>query len=830
MEDISYKDYIIRFFGEDTLINDTMNIINPSAINHISELSESNSIFSQSYAEMYECFVILRKYILINKEFLKSVVQALGKLVHPNIPLFYGLMFNHDDENDRVIYIHIILEYFNGITLQEFNNLGHYIRNKEEENYLKLLIVKQMAQVISFLHKSGYPHLLINCKNIKINHNILMNQINQGHIIFNKNLYYANKIIHVLEIGSCFKYNKQYVPSLDNEEIYELSYHSPLFFEYYDDPKTSYESNFKNFIKCDKWSLGCLIYELFIGERPYSYIQDKKTLKDTILRREKYFKPDELRNSLSRIMSNDEIADQLVNLLEYTTEPLNHPNSDDIVNQLDQIIPAYTAKFFTEDIVNLAKSDIKVREDKELTKKIESRDNNEWNRYNERLVLRDLIAIVPSLTIEVKELEDQVNRNKIAYKLKLRDQENKKIRDMLNTTLTKKENLKFLLFNKINDKKIIISDVSSEKTQKLNLVTQDFNFLLKQHGDEDKVLVKSKFSLKNLISGLSTTNKSPKRYLRKFTLSPRKQQEEKFNCYRADSCIYFSKQKKKLYISGGSVNFETFTKKTNKLDCYYMEADLLEDDSNVKTYDLENNENVKVFSKNVTYNLIKRINHSILEVDNFMFFIGGEQDTTCEVLDLTTNCAYFIGSLNVLNIHPIVFLYKNKIYSLNIEHLKMKYESYLEEESKTCIINPLKRMSQSLIHENSGCLNKNFVFCESYERDITINSEWVYCDVFFNLPENFNFKIFQHYKYVHIDRYIYIFGCEDKSTKLSGVFFDIDLMQFNIMTEDSLNKFQVFRTALLMKSNIVEYDNHYYYLNCETGQIEKVLYKSLFTK
>jgi serine/threonine protein kinase len=180
------------------------------------------------------------------------------------------------------------------------------------------------------------------------------------------------------------------------------------------------------------------------------------------------------------------------------------------------------------------------------------------------------------------------------------------------------------------------------------------------------------------------------------------------------------------------------------------------------------------------------------------------------------NESYFIGSLNVQNIDSIVFFNNNKIYSLNIEQLKMKYECYLE--------------SRSLSKENSKCLNKKYAFCESHERDFTINSEWVCCDVFFNLPENFSFKIFQHYKYIHRDKHIYIFGCEDKSTKLSGVFFDINLMQFDIMSEDSLKKFQVFRPALLMKSNIVEYDNHYYYLNCETGQIEKFSHKSLFTK
>src|SRR5437868_6043402 len=93
------KNMIEQFLGSDnTDLNSKLNIIENQHLLEVNEISFFNSIYSEYYGEMYYNFVIVRKFIFTNKEFLKHILTAVAKIVHPNIQIFYGLMFNKDSK------------------------------------------------------------------------------------------------------------------------------------------------------------------------------------------------------------------------------------------------------------------------------------------------------------------------------------------------------------------------------------------------------------------------------------------------------------------------------------------------------------------------------------------------------------------------------------------------------------------------------------------------------------------------------------------------------------------------------------------------------------
>ena len=76
-----------KFLGKDNRkLIAKLNIIDPGNISIINSVSLFNSIFSECYGEMYHNFVLVRKFIYTNKEFLNCYLNSLLKLVHtPNI-------------------------------------------------------------------------------------------------------------------------------------------------------------------------------------------------------------------------------------------------------------------------------------------------------------------------------------------------------------------------------------------------------------------------------------------------------------------------------------------------------------------------------------------------------------------------------------------------------------------------------------------------------------------------------------------------------------------------------------------------------------------------
>lgn len=850
MDDNSYyytmENYVEKFLGsDDRNLNDKLNIIESSAMLAINEINEFNSIFSESYGEMYYNFVIVRKYIYTNREFLKHLLNALAKIVHPNIQIFYGLMFTEEFDNKdnyAMTYLNIILEYFNGINLNDIHHLSPSLSPKEDI-YIKLVILQKIAQTLSFLYKSNCPHLMINGKNIKLNHNLIINKHQCGKIIYCSNSYIENNLIKLNEVGSFLKYNKIYkVFSLESEDIYEISYHSPEILRYFEDNDTEeLEKNTTKLEGIDVWSFGCLAFELFTGKRPFYEIEDKKHLIKTILNND-FAKNNE--KHLKEILENKEniVAQMVVDLIMYCTSSKDKQRIG--FTQIIKLLEEANKKYFT---TNFSKEEIE-----ESKKNIYEKDLGyfDFKKYEDMVNLEEYITKCFELSTQLKMIEEEIDEKDNNYKKKSREIENYKLLKLFNNNLltNKSHNywLKHLFFSKEDEELFILYNLNNSDTSLISVEEEN----------------------------------DPRDYLRKnSSMGKRVQIDDIFDKYvPKNACFFFSLTKGKLYISGGEKLFkDKYIKRSNALISLFVDStieDENETNSAKKTRKIlikQQDEELTGYYRNLGNSLIKRTNHSITEIENYLFLIGGDQDRKCEILDLRTYNFYFIEELNCIHINPILFFLHNKLYSLNIDNIKRNYENYLTELQtitgmkrknntvKTDSIDKLslnsttntkedmvninnkigffkKRSSQSMIHEINNFIHKNYIFCESYNtEELTSNPKWQCLDIYFNFSDNFTFQNFHYYKYITInDEYIYIIGATkdanlDSDFKLNGVCFNIKNMEFNLIEKKLMTKLEVFKHSLKMNENITQFSNYYYFLNCRTNKVEKVPIEYLFS-
>lgn len=81
--------------------------------------------------------------------------------------------------------------------------------------------------------------------------------------------------------------------------------------------------------------------------------------------------------------------------------------------------------------------------------------------------------------------------------------------------------------------------------------------------------------------------------------------------------------------------------------------------------------------------LIKRSNHSIIEFQNYIFIIGGDQDKTCEFFNLSTHSCKFFYELNEFRVKPALFFINNIMFCFDFESLiKMKINLENSENAK----------------------------------------------------------------------------------------------------------------------------------------------------
>lgn len=126
---------------------------------------------------------------------------------------------------------------------------------------------------------------------------------------------------------------------------------------------------------------------------------------------------------------------------------------------------------------------------------------------------------------------------------------------------------------------------------------------------------------------------------------------------------------------------------------------------------------------------------------------------------------------------------------------------------------------------------KGYIFCEHINvKDLLAKNTWEITEIRFNLPENFTFENFKYYKYIQIkDEMIYILGIKNLlDQKLKGISFNIENKEFTLLDEKILKKLDVLRTSFKMASDIVEYQDSYFYFNFEKNAVERLTLDQIF--
>ena len=127
-------------------ISERLNIIEEKNVSFLYDIDDYNKVYKESYGTMYFNYVTIRQILYSNSNFVKNLLYTLAKIVHPNIQMYYGLMFKGDN-------CYIVLENVASINLNEMDYLN-YILNEKEILYLKIQILSRIAQTLSFLYES----------------------------------------------------------------------------------------------------------------------------------------------------------------------------------------------------------------------------------------------------------------------------------------------------------------------------------------------------------------------------------------------------------------------------------------------------------------------------------------------------------------------------------------------------------------------------------------------------------------------------------------------------------------------------------------------------
>jgi hypothetical protein len=450
---IESSDLLERYLGvENWKFRSKLIIIDQNNISIMNSVSVFNSIFNEFYGQMYHNFVLIRKFIYSNHEYLTKLLSVLMKIVHPSVQIFYGIMFTDESETLKKFNFNCVLEYFNGINLSNFDFLSSFMKPKEEK-YIKLILADKIAQTMSFIYKSGYPHLMINGRNILINHYLIINRHQHEKFIYSDNPYIFANIIKIIEIGSFLKYDKKHkIFNLHNEDLYEISFHSPELIKYLTNKtETFMEMNLSSLEKYDIWSFGCLLLQLISGRRPFESSYDKQSLIETLLKLDE--KNDfclhnkELLSTINE--SYDEvISSMLLNLIKQctTTKIEARFTFDNVISTIQTILKIFKEKNFSEEEVKCVKKKVEENDLEYFDFKIFEDSNNLMNNIRQSDEIKIKIKMLES---EINDLEKENNTNQQELEiLKMKKQFNTKEGSM---NLTSKNNLNFLIMTEGQD-------------------------------------------------------------------------------------------------------------------------------------------------------------------------------------------------------------------------------------------------------------------------------------------------------------------------------------------------------------------------------------------
>ena len=396
-------------------LSDKLNIISPDVISILSEVSSANNIFISSYGEMYFKYVIIKKIIFKNQEFMKKLLFILAKIVHPNIQLYYGCMFKKNNSsfistnNDNYDF-YLVFEYIPSIKIKELGYLKE-ILTPNEIIYFKIILIDKLAQILSYLYMSNCPYLFINTKNVLLNSKLLTDKYQHLKIIYSDyNSYINNDLIKLIKIGNFLKYNKKFhLNPLDIESIDEISFHSPELIKYLindeNDMIELYENSFLE--KSDIWSFGCFIFFLFFEKNPYKDINSKNELINKIIEEENFLKSQNINIENENNVIKDII--KCIKLCTYKNEDFR-PCFNDIIPVIENI----KKNFYNEFLSNEKKEQMKIN----INDYYKEFSYYQLSKYQESNIMNEEITKYKKLEEEIKISEKQIQniKNKIIHK------------------------------------------------------------------------------------------------------------------------------------------------------------------------------------------------------------------------------------------------------------------------------------------------------------------------------------------------------------------------------------------------------------------------------
>ena len=306
-EDELYDEYIdedmslLRQFleKENIELNETTNIINPNAISKLttSWTSNKNNLFLEFKANIYYSFVIIRKIMKINNDFMKQYLDCLNKLVHPSLQLFYGLLIEKTNTNNNFtlnpqepssqdtqrnnninlsllhknssyqtnlpsITLSVILEQPKGISLDQLQLLNIKNLSSDEINKTSFVILKKICEALIFIHNSGFPYLCLNSRSVSIDYELISNENTRKRMIVNRNQYLESHLIKLSSIGLYSTYKSSFF-SYENFEYSEECFNHPMMLHKLKEGIKEYsqiiDSDYKRY---DTWSYLAIVLEI----------------------------------------------------------------------------------------------------------------------------------------------------------------------------------------------------------------------------------------------------------------------------------------------------------------------------------------------------------------------------------------------------------------------------------------------------------------------------------------------------------------------------------------------------------------------------------------
>lgn len=294
---------------------------------NVSKLSEQYYYYSEpigygSFSIIYKGYnthshnLIAVKQItkIIDKRYFNNEVELMKKLDHPNILKLYDVIKKKDT-------IYLILEYCNG------GDLSKYIGTREKK------------------HDNKYFYQIFSGLEYLCNNNILHRDIKPHNILI------KNGNVKISDFG--------FAKAFEKNELITTFCGSPLYMAPEIIKKREYNS------KSDIWSLGVIVYELFLKKHPY-YTESKKILWNKIKSgiQINYDNLDPLVEEIVRLMLVENPADRVnwENLFSYNTDikNLNNDNIDDsdLLFEFDDIEADYNKSISNSVLIPKSKNNL----------------------------------------------------------------------------------------------------------------------------------------------------------------------------------------------------------------------------------------------------------------------------------------------------------------------------------------------------------------------------------------------------------------------------------------------------------------------------------------